>query len=413
MNAPLNILMLEDVATDARLVELELRRSGVDFRSQRVQDREEFLRALNNARPDLVLADYSLPAFDGLAALKLVRQYDADLPFIFVSGAIGEELAIEALKSGATDYVLKDRLSRLPQAVHRALAEVEERVRRRAAEEALWRAHADLERRVQERTAALAEANAALQRSEARLEVRVVARTAELSETAERLQEANRALAESRGELQRLSHLLVEVQESERHTIARELHDEAGQALTSIMVGLHLLEDEAACSTEMKDRIGELKRTTESVMEGLHRLAVNLRPASLDKVGLVPALTQYVEQFERQYGIEVVSHLDGLAGVRLPADAETALYRIVQEALVNVARHAHATNIGLILTRNGSTVTAIVEDDGVGCDPIRAMHEGRLGLLGMRERAEMLGGTLTIESAPSHGTTVFVEVPCR
>ncbi len=148
-------------------------------------------------------------------------------------------------------------------------------------------------------------------------------------------------------------------------------------------------------------------------MEDLHRLAVNLRPASLDKVGLVPALNQYIDQFRYQYAIDVVADLEGLTGVRLPDEAETALYRIVQEALVNVARHAQASSVGLILARNGATVTAIVEDDGVGCDPVRAMHEGRLGLLGMRERAEMLGGTLTIESAPSRGMTVFVEVPCR
>src|SRR5512135_3466210 len=146
-NVPLQILMLEDVPTDARLIELELRRGGLHCAVRRVQTRDEFLDALKADCPDVILADYSLPAFDGLAALEIVRQARVEVPFIFVSGAIGEERAIQALKSGATDYVLKDRLSRLPQAVSRALAEVQERAARQHAEEALRRAHAELEQR--------------------------------------------------------------------------------------------------------------------------------------------------------------------------------------------------------------------------------------------------------------------------
>ncbi len=410
--------MLEDVPTDARLIELELRRGSLQCVVRRVQTREEFLEALGADCPDVILADYSLPAFDGLTALEIVRDRHLEVPFIFVSGAIGEERAIQALKSGATDYVLKDRLSRLPQAVSRALAEMQERAARQRAEEALRRAHAELEQRVRERTADLAAANTALRRAHEELqqsaqwlELRVQERTGELTETAERLRQTNSALQESRRELQMLSHRLVEVQEDERHAIARELHDEAGQALTSIMVGLHLLQQELDRPEEAIARIRELKQTAEGVMEGLHRLAVDLRPASLDKLGLVPALGQYMEQFARQNKLEVMSDLSQLQGVRLPAEIETALYRIVQEALVNVARHAEATTAGVILTRRDGSVMAIVEDNGIGCDPQLAMRQGRLGLLGMRERAEMLGGSLIVESSPGGGTTVFAEVP--
>ena len=160
--APLHILMLEDVATDAELVERELEREGFDFEARRVTTRDAFEQALDAFDPDLILADYSLPSFDGMAALEVAAEERPHVPVVFVSGAIGEERAIETLKQGATDYVLKDQLSRLGPAVRRALREAEERRARREAEAALRRAHDELEQKVEARTAELREANAAL-----------------------------------------------------------------------------------------------------------------------------------------------------------------------------------------------------------------------------------------------------------
>jgi PAS domain S-box-containing protein len=161
-DAPLHILMLEDVATDAELVERELEREGFDFEARRVTTRDAFEQALDAFAPDLILADYSLPSFDGMAALEVATEERPHVPVVFVSGAIGEERAIETLKQGATDYVLKDQLSRLGPAVRRALREAEERRARREAEAALRRAHDELEQKVEARTAELREANAAL-----------------------------------------------------------------------------------------------------------------------------------------------------------------------------------------------------------------------------------------------------------
>ena len=161
-DTPLQILMLEDVATDAELVRRELDREGFTFEAQRVTTREAFEEALADEGLDLILADYSLPGFDGMTALDLATDKRPHVPVVFVSGAIGEERAIETLKRGATDYVLKDQLSRLGPAVRRALREAEERRARREAEAALRRAHDELERKVEERTAELQETNAAL-----------------------------------------------------------------------------------------------------------------------------------------------------------------------------------------------------------------------------------------------------------
>ncbi len=169
MEKNLHILILEDAPADAELVERELRQGEIKFVARRVATREAFLQTLHDFSPDLILADYSLPSFDGITALSITQEKCPAVPFVFVSGAIGEELAIETLKQGATDYVLKQRLSRLVPSVARALREAEERTARKNAEAALRKARDELEQKVKERTAALAEANAILRESEERL----------------------------------------------------------------------------------------------------------------------------------------------------------------------------------------------------------------------------------------------------
>lgn len=146
MEQTLRILILEDVPTDAELIERELRRAGIKFAAQRVDTREDFIRALEAPTPDLILADYKLPAFDGLQALAIARERVPHVPFIFVTGAMGEEFAIETMVQGATDYVLKDRLSKLVPAVERACKEARELVQRRHAEDALRQRLDEVER---------------------------------------------------------------------------------------------------------------------------------------------------------------------------------------------------------------------------------------------------------------------------
>jgi signal transduction histidine kinase len=208
-----------------------------------------------------------------------------------------------------------------------------------------------------------------------------------------------------------LSRRLVEVQEDERRTIARELHDEAGQSLTSLIVGLRLLEEHSCHDKVVAGQVAELKRTVHNVLESLHRLATDLRPASLDHLGLVEALRQYVQAFSRQHHLIVQFEAVGLGDERLSPNEEIALFRVAQEALTNVVRHSQATYADVLLERRGDRLILMIEDDGTGFDPAAAMRAGRLGLAGMRERAEMLGGSLVIESSAGAGTTILVEVP--
>jgi signal transduction histidine kinase len=210
--------------------------------------------------------------------------------------------------------------------------------------------------------------------------------------------------------LQSLSRRLVEIQETERNYIARELHDEAGQALAALSVDLRVLEQNSHCPEVILDRVAKMDASLQSTIKNLHRVAMALRPAALDHVGLEAALRQHAEEVAERHGLALQFDFSGLVNP-LPNNVETILYRIVQEALTNIVRHAQATQVDVLLKKRGERVVVIVEDDGVGFDPYEALRGERLGLLGMRERAEMLNGQLTIESAPGKGTTIVVEIP--
>jgi signal transduction histidine kinase len=200
---------------------------------------------------------------------------------------------------------------------------------------------------------------------------------------------------------------VVEAQEIERRRLARELHDETGQALTSILLGLHAMED-AKTDEQVRAAATDLRELVVRTLQDVRQLAVELRPKALDDFGLVAALERLVETWEEQTGIrvELSSRLPG----RLPAEIETALYRIVQEALTNIVKHARASRVSIVLSERGHTAAVLIEDDGIGFAPAGVREEG-LGLVGMRERVALVGGRLEIESRAGAGTTLSVEVP--
>ena len=201
---------------------------------------------------------------------------------------------------------------------------------------------------------------------------------------------------------------VVAGQEVERRRLARELHDETGQALTSILLALRAVE-EAGSGEGLQKSVSDVRELVVATLQDVRRLAVQLRPAALDDFGLVPALERLVQTYSETTGIAVELEA-GLGEHRLPAELETTLYRIVQEALTNIVKHADATKVSVLLVRREGSVTAVIEDDGRGFDP-RNTREDRLGLLGMRERAELHDGRLKIEAAEGSGTTLVVEVP--
>jgi PAS domain S-box-containing protein len=212
--------------------------------------------------------------------------------------------------------------------------------------------------------------------------------------------------------LQSLSRRLLEVQESERRYIARELHDVVSQNLTALMFGLRQVEQEAYHPENILPRLAELKQMTDQVLEELHRLAMGLRPTSLDYLGLGDALGQLVKGIGEHYNISVHFKTTNFTKEqRLPDIVETNVYRIVQEALTNAVRHANPKSIDVILEQRDDKLIVIIEDDGVSFDTAHVPKQGRLGLVGMQERAQMLSGTLQVESIKGHGTMIVLEIP--
>jgi PAS domain S-box-containing protein len=279
--------------------------------------------------------------------------------------------------------VSKIRLGRMARYIY----VVRDLTERRRAEEALRRARDELETRVQERTAQLAEANRSLQEEIA---------------TRKRAQES----------LVQLSRRLLQTQEAERRHLARELHDEIGQTLTAIKMNLQAARRtaDAEASPRLEESIGIVERTIAQV----RNLSLDLRPSMLDDLGLVAALRWYVDRQAQRAGF--TAHLDADANApRLPQEVETACFRIVQEALTNIVRHAQAKQVDVKLWQGADGLHLVVHDDGTGFDLAavrqRAARGASLGLLGMQERLELVGGSLEIQTAPAQGTEIRVRVP--
>jgi PAS domain S-box-containing protein len=258
---------------------------------------------------------------------------------------------------------------------------------RTVAQQALKRAHEELEDRVRERTAELARSNDALR-----------------AEVAER----------QRVEQQRTQLLtrFVLAQEDERRRIARELHDQLGQQLTALRLTLETLKAQSIERTELRVQVETLQELARQLDHDVAFRVWELRPTPLDNVGLRAALTNFVHNWSKHFGIHVQLHASRSSDERLSTEVETMVYRLAQEALNNIAKHARARHVDIVLERNAEQLSLIVEDDGVGFDPLDLESLGNgIGLTGMRERAELVGADLQIESVRDRGTTVILRVP--
>jgi signal transduction histidine kinase len=368
MGGKLRVLFVEDSEDDATLVLAELKRAGYEPVPQRVYTAQALQAALERQEWDLVIADYSMPSFTGLEALNIVRTGGYDLPFIVVSGTIGEDVAVAAMKAGAHDYLIKDKLARLAPAVERELREAADRRDRRHAE-------------------------------------------SELRESEDRYRGA---LQEANLRLQSLSSRMLDVQENERRHIARELHDEIGQALTAVK--LHLQSALRRGGPEARPPLEECVQITDQALEQVRNLSLNLRPSQLDDLGLVAALRWQIGRQTAASGLDTEFQADELSE-RLEPALETACFRFVQEAMTNIVRHAQARHAWIEARRRDDRLRISVRDDGKGFDVAAATREaitrGSLGLLGMQERVGLAGGRLNVSSRPGEGTTIVADFPLR
>jgi signal transduction histidine kinase len=237
----------------------------------------------------------------------------------------------------------------------------------------------------------------------------------EVGELAAAFNEMTDAIAQKEAIRQQLLRQHFQATEEERKRIARELHDQTGQLLTSLIAGMSALET-CAADQACRDTLVQLRALAAQALGELHDVSVALRPSALDDLGLVAALQKHCETFAQRFGLAVECEAIGLdGGERLPREIETALYRIVQEALTNAVRHGQARAVQVLLQRKDARMLTVIEDDGQGFDAsnwrARCLAGDHLGLLGIEERAALLGGTLRLESKPKAGASLFVEIP--
>ena len=350
----IHILMLEDDPAHAELARRALADAGVLVLITQVETRADFERQLIESTPDIILSDYSLPTFDGLEALRLVQASAPGIPFIFVTGTMGEEVAIETLKTGATDYVLKKHLARLGTSVRRALQEASERRERH---------------------------------------------------------EAEQKLLQSNEQLRALSAHLQQVREEERIRIARQVHDELGQALTGLKLDLSwLVSDLVKTNPELSQKVHALTERIDATIHTVRQISTELRPGVLDNLGLVAAIEWQAHDFQLRTGVRCITTTmvdEAMWG----EEFTTTFFRIFQETLTNIIRHAEASAVEVVLAMNEGQLVLIVRDNGKGITAGAIASAKSIGLVGIRERAALLGGLAVFSGGPGLGTIVTVSIP--
>jgi signal transduction histidine kinase len=356
VNAPetacLNLVVVEDSELDYELLLAMLMREGLRPRTVRVEDETGLRAAFARGAVDAVITDHTLPQFDSFASIAVAKSVDADIPVIVLSGESSEELAVAALHAGADDFVLKTRMFRIAAALQRSLG-------------------------------------AAQARRDARRAVS--------------------ALAESERKLHALTQHLERAKEDERRAIAQEIHDDIGGALTALKFEVARLSREFGGHDGARPRLDAIQHLLESAVIASHRIQHALRPAVLD-AGLVAALEWMARGFAERTGI-AVKFESNREEFELAPDRAAALYRVAQEALTNIRKHAAATRVQMQLFSLAGEVTLEIADDGAGFEPGSLDITPGFGVRGMIERARGFGGWAEVSSSPGRGTTVMFSIP--
>jgi signal transduction histidine kinase len=346
----LRVLHVEDSELDHQLIAAQLARSGLQVNMERLDSLPAVLTALTHPW-DAIISDFNLPGFSGLEVLDALKARQITVPFILVSGEIGEDTAVAAMRNGASDYLLKNNLNRLaPALLHAIDAAENERAR----------------------------------------------------------QTADQELVKSKQRLHELAGHLQTSVELERAAIAREIHDDVGGSLTAIKFDLAWI-DRHAQEPEVRQRVAAALETVNAAIDASQRIMHNLRPAILEQ-GLVAALQWMTARFERRTGIEAALRL-GDERLALPPGVPLVAYRTAQEALTNVSKHALATRVDVELSLDSGVLTLEIRDNGRGMGPSDLAKERSFGIRGLHERAATVGGWVDLASPPGGGTSLILTVP--
>ena len=477
--APRTVVVIEDSVDDFELVERRLRTALPGANASRVDSAAALGMALAAGIPDLVLCDHRLPGFSLPEALAMVRARDPDVPFVVVSGAIGEDAAVDVMRAGVDDFVMKDRLGRLEPVLVRALDAAASRRRQRETETALQESEARLRAvaanlpgmvfriDIRDGHVAFAYASDGVRRlfglppeailadpaaffgrfgiteaaglvaalhhgiegdgfltwtgavtepdavewvqieamSRRRSAAHVVWDGLVIDVTAAK--HAERDLTRSREELRELAGHLAAAREDERDVVARELHDEVGSMLTGIKFETTWLKGLLRSAPEAAESLKQLDELVEGAALACNRIMQGLRPAIIEQ-GIVAAIEWQAQMFAKRHAIACRFH-PPQREVALDAGAAMAVFRICQESLNNIAKHAMARHVDVTLDA-GAALSLVVADDGIGMGESALHKPGHFGLRGMRERALMLGGHLDVASSVA-GTVITLRLP--
>ncbi len=352
---PLRLLHLEDSELDHELTLAHLQRGGLAVQALRVDSEAEYLHALEQPW-DVIVSDYNLPGFSGLVALDLLKAYGRDVPFVLVSGEIGEDTAVEAMRNGASDYLLKNNLARLVPALLHAI---------------------------------------------------------EASETRRARERADLELGVSKQRLHELAQHLQTSVEMERAAIAREIHDDVGGSLTALKFDLAWIVRHTDAPAVVA-RANSALETVTLAIEASQRIMHNLRPAILEQ-GLLAALQWMAARFERRTGVICVLRVPQPVPPQLqqlPAGVPLVAYRTAQEALTNITKHAQASKVQIDLALAGGVLSLEVSDNGRGLSQEDLAKIRSFGIRGLHERARTVGGWVDLSSGPG-GTTLILSVPLQ
>ncbi|MBI1767608.1 MAG: response regulator [Bacteroidetes bacterium] len=352
------ILFLEDSPDDVELMEHELKEAGMQFISRRVDNKNQFIKEVVDFQPDIVLADYSLTMFNGMQAFRMLKEENLIVPFILVTGVLSEKLALDCLKEGVDDFILKSSFKRLPAAIISAIRkkEMEEEKNRFAAE--LKKSHEELRLLVNRHQISI---------------------------------------------------------EEERMNIARDLHDELGQVLTALKIDIAMLRKRLTSGKRLSEQtineeFGSISKTVDKIAMSAKEISSGLRPEALDDLGILEAIQWQTIEFEKRNKISCQLYLPN-EHLELTKELSIALFRIVQETLTNVARHSLASLVQIYLDIRDGVLFLEILDNGKGIEDDKIRSSKSLGIIGLRERVQLLRGQFFIGKAKGGGTKVSIMIP--
>jgi signal transduction histidine kinase len=354
------VLFLEDSPDDVELMEHELNEAGLQFTSRRVDNKDQFIKEVVDFRPDIVLADYSLTTFNGMQAFRKLKRENISVPFILVTGVLSEKLALDCLKEGVDDFILKSSFKRLPAAIISAIRKKE------------------------------------------------------------MYEEKNRIASELKKSHEELRLLVNRHQisiEEERMNIARDLHDELGQVLTALKIDIAMFRKKLTSGKKMSeksihDEFASISKTIDKISTSAKQISAGLRPETLDDLGILDAIQWQATEFEKRNQIACQLYLP-TEHLELTKELSIALFRIVQEALTNVARHSMATAVQIYLDARDNVLFLEILDNGKGIDDEKIKSSKSLGIIGLRERVQLLHGHFFIGKAKGGGTKVSIMIPIK